>query len=219
MPGRHRVAQGECILSITAKYWFSEWKPVWNDAANSELRKKRGEPTILQAGDVVVLPDQPPKTWPVATGTHHRIVVPRVHAALRIQILDIDETPIANAAYELSFGEATLTGETDGEGWLEHQVPATEQDFLLALSMDGGSPSEGARYEWELKAGHLDPIDLPRGISQRLANLGYWPTEHQLARKILPYALRAFQEDHGLEVTGELNDETKDKLKEVHGGC
>ena len=65
--------------------------------------------------------------------------------------------------------------------------------------------------------GHLDPVDTDSGLQQRLSNLGYWPTGED-STAALPYCLRAFQEDHDLEITGEANRPTYDKLKEVHGG-
>jgi N-acetylmuramoyl-L-alanine amidase len=191
---------------------------VWNHADNAELRKQRTDATLLAEGDVVTVPDPRPKTLNLATATVHRLVVHQTPAALRILLLDIDEEPLASRAYELSFSGITLEGQTDGKGWLEKEIPATQQKITLVLGMGDGKPSKGCRYEWDIHVGHLDPLNEPSGLVQRLANIGYWPTEAGSSEEILPYALCAFQEDHGLEMTGEVDDKTKDKLKEEHGG-
>jgi hypothetical protein len=217
MPVRHAVKQGDCILSIASQYGFYDWKFVWNHADNAELRERRTDATLLAAGDVVVVPDPRPKTLNLATGAVHRLVVHRTPVALRIQFLDIEEEPLAGRAYELSFSGITLDGQTDGNGWLEKEIPATQRKIALILAMGDGKPTKGPRYEWDIHVGHLDPLTEPSGLMQRLANLGYWPAD-EASEEILPYAVCAFQADHGLEMTGEVDDKTKDKLKEIHGG-
>ena len=218
MSVRHVVKQGECMLSIAAQYGFSDWELIWKHADNAQLREQRAEATLLAEDDVVVVPDPRPKTLNLATGAVHRLIVHQLPTMLRIRLLDVDESPLGGRKYELSFGDKCLTGQTDGDGWLEQRVPVSQQRFNLVLGLGDGEASAGARYAWDINAGHLDPLDTPSGLVQRLANLGYWPADEDADDDDLPYALRAFQEDHGLEVTGESNDDTTAKLREEHGG-
>jgi peptidoglycan hydrolase-like protein with peptidoglycan-binding domain len=71
--------------------------------------------------------------------------------------------------------------------------------------------------------GHLNPLEDTddeglSGAQARLLNLGYYAGEvdGEMGPRTQA-ALRAFQEAHGLEVTGELDDETTSKLVEEHG--
>nr|WP_255216649.1 peptidoglycan-binding domain-containing protein [Pseudenhygromyxa sp. WMMC2535] len=67
--------------------------------------------------------------------------------------------------------------------------------------------------------GHLDPATELSGVQQRLVNLGY--TCHDPAGELgesTQEALRAFQRTHDLEVSGELDDDTRARLIELHDG-
>ncbi|MEW6505931.1 MAG: peptidoglycan-binding domain-containing protein, partial [Chloroflexota bacterium] len=69
-----------------------------------------------------------------------------------------------------------------------------------------------------LNLGGLNPLSELSGIKHRLANLGFdcGDTSDE-ATSGLAAALRAFQEKHGLRVTGEADQATRDKLQELHG--
>jgi outer membrane protein OmpA-like peptidoglycan-associated protein len=101
-----------------------------------------------------------------------------------------------------------------------------------AESAAPGSAGAGAappRDEWEgeerfvqihLNCGALVPMDPPAAapVRQRLHNLGYGPSKpDEWEGPALQSALRAFQRKHGLEETGEGDEPTRAKLKEVHG--
>ncbi len=70
-----------------------------------------------------------------------------------------------------------------------------------------------------LQLGNLDPISEVRGVKQRLANLGFdcGNTNNDELNEDLEGALSAFQSAHDLDVTGEIDQATRDKLKDVHG--
>lgn len=217
MPTR-RIQQGDCLISIAAR--FGIWDPnrIWEHADNTELRKKRKHPSVLQEGDEVFIPEPVTKTISLAVDQSHTIVVKMASAGVRIRLLDVDESAMANLAYELRIGPRRLTGTSDGDGWVEQKIPATATSCELIVSLGEAPPGEGPSCTWKISLGHLDPVDTARGLEQRLANLGYWPLDQVPHELVLPFALRAFQQDHGLEMTGEPNAETQDRLREEHGG-
>jgi peptidoglycan hydrolase-like protein with peptidoglycan-binding domain len=68
----------------------------------------------------------------------------------------------------------------------------------------------------------MDPITEPSGVRARLANLGYRGVSDdnvgaEWNEPGLVYALSAFQRDQHLEVTGTLDDATRDALQERYG--
>jgi hypothetical protein len=80
-----------------------------------------------------------------------------------------------------------------------------------------------------VRLGGLNPIDHDSGIRTRLFNLGYLasndllgpalsPTRSPAARRAeLARAVRDFQEDAGLEATGELDEATRAAIADRHG--
>jgi hypothetical protein len=212
---RYRVKPGDCVLGIAAEFGFPDWKEVWDRPENQDLRAKRPDLSVLAEGDVVFVPDQKPLVFMLATGKRHRIVVKRMKVAIRPQLLHMDATPVASAKYALTPAKKPMEGQTDGDGWFEQKVPSDVK--ALTLSVQLTDDPEGSTYGWSLAIGHLDPVDTDSGLQQRLSNLGYWPAGES-DPAVLPFGLRAFQKDHDLDVTGEADQATRDKLKEVHGG-
>ena len=72
-------------------------------------------------------------------------------------------------------------------------------------------------YTFDLR--HLDPTSEISGLQGRLRHLGYpvGPADGTLDPRG-EEALRAFQSEHGLDVTGELDQATQDKLRERADG-
>lgn len=65
----------------------------------------------------------------------------------------------------------------------------------------------------------VPPVAALPGARVRLQNLGY-AVGHEVEAPLDPVtaeALRAFQRDHGLRVTGELDDGTQTTLRQVYG--
>jgi hypothetical protein len=69
-----------------------------------------------------------------------------------------------------------------------------------------------------LDAGALKPLEDPSDdpVNQRLYNLGYGTSDFNDVRSTL-YALEAFQKDNQLQETVNINDETRQKIREVYG--
>ena len=213
MPTLHIVKQGECLAKIAKRYGFLDYRKVYDHPDNAELRKKRPNPNLLFPGDRVVIPEFEPKTVSISHGRTHRFTlkVPRQH--VRLALKDAEGAPQAGKSYTLVLSDQEqFQGTTDGDGFLEEKVPFAASKLEL----------ECAGLSWELELGCLNPLeDTPdegvSGAEARLINLGYAlePTGKMTIR--LRSAIRAFQHQNDLEVTGRLDAQTLQKLMEQHG--
>jgi len=203
----HTVSQGECISSIAWQHGFFP-NTIWNDPANAALKSARKDPNVLFPGDVVFIPEKQSKQADAATEKKHTYVLKGVPAKLRLRILDGD-VPRANVNYKLSIDGKWFEGTTDGDGKLEHTIPPGAQTGYLLF--EGDVPIR-------LALGDMDPVDTISGIQGRLRNLGFdcGAIDGNLSPR-LEAALKAFQQKHGLTVTGQADEATKNKLKEIHG--
>jgi hypothetical protein len=207
MPINHRVREGENIAAIAARHGLTPER-VWDDPANADLKEQRGDPNILFPGDVVVVPDKQTKEESGATDQRHRFRTQNATATLRLVLRDAGDAPIADQPCTLVVGERSFDLTTDGDGQIEQQVPAGEQDAKLLVE---------ERVQ-PLKIGHLDPIDEHPGRRERLNNLGYRAGQgDDAADPIFRSAVEEFQCDHDLTVNGAVDPETQAKLQEVHG--
>ena len=205
----HIVKQGECLSSIAARYGFS-WQALWNDSANADLKKKRKDPNILFVDDVVVVPDVKLRKESCASGSLHNFVCKSTIEPIRIQFLDALDKPIANAKYELVIDGKTRTGSTNGDGELNEKISPHVKSAKLFLGDD--------RVEYTLQLGALDPITEVAGVQERLTNLGYDPGKIDgISGPRTSAAISTFQAEHGLEPTGELDDDTLSALTDRHG--
>lgn len=202
----HRVQKGECLSSIAARYGHG-WKDVWEHPENAPLRDKRKDPNILHPGDVLFVPDRELKTEPAATNKRHRFKVRLDRAMLHLRLTGSLD-PLKSEPYVLSYGPSEIEGETDGDGKLEASIPVDVTEVTLLL------PRRRQRYT--LALGHLDPADTPSGAEARLRNLRMMEGERRDA-EALGEALSTFQRIEKLDVTGELDAKTADRLRKEHG--
>jgi len=124
-----------------------------------------------------------------------------------------EDEPQSNVPYLLIVNGVHHEGTTDDDGRIEVPIPGTARQGTLILNP--GTEDESKQI---LKLGSVGPITELSGIRERLANLTFDPGD--FGEEMTPglrQALRAFQEKHGLEITGEPDQATKDKLLEVHG--
>lgn len=208
MSKKHVVRAGECISSLARQAGFSP-EALWEHPDNEELRKVRTEPNVLADGDAVMLPERSPRVAEVQAGGTHRFTVNNRHAVVRLHLV-LGGEAVADEPYVVEAGKVRVEGTTDGDGVLEAKVPASEMKAVLTL------PERGLQYE--LALGHLDPVETVRGASQRLVNLGLLDQEPaaKMSRQ-LRRALRVFQRMKSLEVTGELDDATREALRDAYG--
>ncbi len=216
MPIRYIVKPGDHLAKIAAEHGISSYLALWTAGENAELRKKRKNPNILFAGDVVVIPDKTVKQKDVVTDKRHRFVMTEHRLKLRIDVEDAFRAPLKNTACELGAeGANANTQRTDGKGRVELDVPkATHRARLIIRNAETGFSD----VVLDVIVGGLDPVDTIEGQSQRLVNLGY-------LRKVavdrdapeLLSAVQEFQCDHGLTVDGRCGPASQGKLEKVHG--
>jgi hypothetical protein len=214
MPTTYVVRQGDCWAKIAKQFGFADYKLLYDDPANAELKAKRPNPNVLRPGDEIQIPDRTPKTVDIGSGRKHKLLVKSARKALRLKLVAHDGEPLAGEAYELDIGDgAPRNGSTDGDGKLEELVPSQLATATLTI---------GDRV-LVLRLGYLDPVaeakdgDLS-GVQGRLKNLGYdpGPADGKYGPRTRA-ALAIFQSDEDLDVTGEIDDATLDKLVEAHG--
>ncbi len=105
-------------------------------------------------------------------------------------------------------GVVSAITDDEGEFTIDMNVPYETAKIYYQVSDE--DPSDVVYYaDFFID---VKDINTEEGIRRRLHNLGY------LVDDDLPGALTAFQATYGLDTTGEVDDETRDKLVAVHDG-
>ncbi len=244
--GDYVVRDGDCISSI-AKQSGHFWETIWNDAGNSELKSVREDPNVLLPDDRVTIPELTPKQEGGATEEHHRFRRKGEPAMLRMRLVEPPEEeeapqesaeesagsdpdavnsgdpqpeyppeedrPRADVPYVLDIDGVRQEGTTDADGRIEAPIPGNARRGKLILN-----PGTEEEETIELRLGAVGPITELSGVKQRLHNLTFDCGDvNEQETPELEAALRAFQQKHGLEVTGRADQATRDKLVEAHG--
>lgn len=201
------VASGDSIPSIAKDNGFF-WKTLWNRPENAELKQLRKDPNLLFPGDEVFIPEKELKEEDKAVDQKHKFKRKGEPLKIKMQLKMLGE-PRKNEEYIIDIDGTKTRGTTDGDGKLEHLIPGNSRGGSLSLN--------GGKEVIPILLGVLDPVEELSGVQQRLNNLGLkaGAEDGQLSDETKS-ALKDFQERHELPATGEANDETKAKLKEVH---
>lgn len=135
---------------------------------------------------------------------------------LKAKVADPDFEPYADKRYELTAGGTRLEGTTGIDGEVEAEVPEEAKTATLKVWID--EYPTGRTRTWLMDIVELPKAKEPRGALLRLKNLGYLNTEPgDTIDADARAAIVWFQNDHDLEPTGKLDDETAGKLEEAHG--
>jgi N-acetylmuramoyl-L-alanine amidase len=215
MPTVHTVRQGECLSSIARQYGFKDWKVLYDDPANAELKKRRPNPNVLYPGDLVAIPEPKPREAQRPTGDWHEFAVEREQVRLKVQLIGLDGKPLASQDYQLTVDGQERYGTTDGSGLVDEPVDARNKLALLKVTVPAGDDTRD--LTWRLNIGSLDPTSTTSGMQARLAHLQYYTGSIDgnfgpLTRG----ALMAFQQQAGLEPTGIPDDATLNELQKQH---
>jgi uncharacterized protein (TIGR02594 family) len=212
----YTVKQGDCLSSIAYEYGLT-WEKIWNDPNNAELKEKCKNQNTVYPGQVLYIPEIQEKQISSPTSQEHFFQTKNARVTLRLQIWK-DYEALAREKYVLKVDneEVGIEGHTNDRGILEHQIKADAKEATLTII---GEKNE--RDEYHLDLGYLDPINTSTGIQARLQNLCLYLGEisENLTsddEKALEKALRTFQKNFKLEITGRINKETERKLEEVH---
>lgn len=202
----HTVTEGECLETIAVRYGFAP-DALWGHDLNRPLRESRRDGHVLAPGDEVVIPDVIAKSVACATGKRHRFRLVGVPSSVHV-VLQSGGKPRAGVAYVLTAGEKKIEGTTDDAGNVHEWLPVGATTARLVIS-------ENEQYE--LRLGHLDPVDDDDAAVTRLVHLGHLPADAEDDEDLVSFAVSEFQAAHELEATGELDDATRNLLAELHG--
>lgn len=205
----HSAKSDDCVSSIALKAGLF-WQTVWQHAANSDLRRARGNPNVLQNGDAVFVPNMRKKDEPGSTDQHHRFVRRGEPAQLQIRVLDEDE-PRANQPWVLEVDGHHFEGVTDSDGNLSIPIIGNASEAILRV----GPPDDEDEYELDL--GTVEPVTCDDGVRTRLENLEFLDPDDETSAEELADAIRSFQLIQELAVTGVADEATCQRLVEEHG--
>jgi hypothetical protein len=202
------VRQGDTLTKLAYLRGFAA-ATVWAEAKNDDVRKLRPDMDLLSPGDIVYLPESKKEGLPIQKGTTNRYIakVPKVTVHLVLQ--DDAGTPLAGEPYEIRGLGDLVTGTVPDDGAVSFDARVTAREATLVLTRRG--------LVFPVRVGDLDPVEEPSGVRMRLAHLGYLRSPGEDDPCALVTALSAFQRAQKLEVTGALDDVTRDALKSAHG--
>ena len=237
----HTGRQGECISSIAYEYGFFP-KTIWNLQDNAQLKQLRKDMNLLEVDDVVEIPEKEEKEESIASEQKHRFRKKGVPAKLRMKILRVQpldeqtestqqpdpdqedtqiqepeevtgfqQEPWADCPFHLIIDGETSEGNTDGDGFVDVPIPPNAQQGKLIMN-----PGQPDVRIIPLELGTLGAAGEIAGMKRRLSNLGYNCGEQ--SNEITDdfrEVLKMFQESYELEISGEPDDATKDKISEL----
>jgi len=198
------VQTGDCCHSLAAATGHV-WKTVWS--ANNDIHQSR-QPNQLAPGDRVHIPPVEPKYIDKPTGRRHTFVSTGTVVRLRLRLVR-GGRPLVKEAYLLRVGHRSFRGRTDGDGVLDHLVPALESRAILEVPR--------CSLEVGIRIGALPPSGTILGIQARLRNLGYGCDLTGENDEMTSAALKCFQSDQRLDPSGNPEPETKSALVREHG--
>ena len=204
----YTVQQGDCISSIAYEHGFF-WQTLWNHGANASVKSKRKDPNVLMKGDLVHIPDLTLKEESSATEKKHKFKLKGVPAKLRLRLLR-DGKPRKNESYTLIIDGKSISGKTDGDGWIKQPIPPNAKDGKLLLC--------AGQETYDLQLGHLAPHDEVSGIQGRLSGLGFYAgaIDGQMNEETAA-AISKFQRKNSMAETGQIDESLKSKLKSAFG--
>ncbi|MEQ9458238.1 MAG: peptidoglycan-binding domain-containing protein [Alphaproteobacteria bacterium] len=213
--GDYVIKAGDSIDSIAETHGHFH-ETLWNLPDNSELKQVRENRNILLPGDRVTIPDLRPKTETRETDLIHSFKRKGVPAEIRFNVRDDEGVPFEDCDYVLRVGRREYRGKTGPDGSVFHYVSPSARTGELTVQLNrSGYPPTAV---WTVDVGLLLPVETVEGVQARLTNLNYdcGAVDGDLGAKTRD-AISAFQEDSGLPITGEADDQTRSALEEAHG--
>jgi N-acetylmuramoyl-L-alanine amidase len=210
MPQLYLAKVNDCISSIALEHGFFP-DTIWNDPDNADLRRVRPDPNVLRTGDLVVIPDKRRKEEDKPTDRRHQFKRKGFPTTIHLRLMR-NGIPRSNQPFQFVIDGKINSGITDQDGRLWIYIPANARRAMLHVG-EGNN-----REEFGLNLRYLQPVTDLSGAQQRLNNLGYRCGDESggLTQETI-VAIKRFQQDYNLLVTGENNAETQKKLLMVHG--
>lgn len=225
------VKQGDTLSAIAKKHKINPEK-IWNHSKNAKLKEKRGSRDVLLPEDKLEIPAPEEKDEGLKLECINRFYIDAEHGEVKIAFWKYDK-PRESLQYTPFFEEsgiANICSKLDANAIASHEIDHDEKHGKITLEPE--EDSELDIEEYSLRIGWLDPLDYLSGVQARLRNLGYFfdvhkwfpfessrkPYSEDEADELTKNAIAVFQIENGIEPTGNYNEETKSKLREVHGG-
>lgn len=217
MPTTYTARLGDCIGSLARRHGFADYKTLYDDGANAELKGRRPNANELAEGDVVTVPDKAAKEQDVGTAATHQFKVKVLSTLLRVVVQDDAGAALGDKKYKLTVGAQVFEARTPGDGKIEHPIEADAMSATLELWLKEGDGIEG--FLFDLQLGSLEHESKDRACQARLMNLGFecgslGGTLDDPTRD----ALRGFQKGNAMTVSGTFDEPTRGKLREKHDG-
>lgn len=212
---QYTVRKGDCFESIARQFGFGDYKVIYNHPQNAELKQNRPDPNLLKIGDEIFIPEKELREESCATEQKHRFQLIEKKVKFRVVIKDDEGTAFADKKYELEIDGKPFEGETDASGFIEQEIPADARSGKLKVFTEDEKLKV---LSWDLELGSLEPHITERGAKGRLKNLGFYfgEVDEEIDDDKTKEALKTFQTKQGIDPSGELNDETKNKLRDSH---
>jgi hypothetical protein len=206
--GNYVVERGDCISSIALEHGHF-WKKLWNHPNNAELKQVRKNPNVLLPGDQVFVPELEPKEESCATEQTHKFVRKGEPSKIKLVLMSGGQ-PRKEQEYTLEIDGKLKNGKTGPDGSVEFVIPGNARSGKITVGPDS--------EEFPLELGGVDPIEELSGVQARLNNMGYdcGGADGEMTGET-GESIRRFQKDNGLKESGEVDDQTRARLKEVHG--
>jgi N-acetylmuramoyl-L-alanine amidase len=205
------VRQGDCIENIAEKHGLC-WRTIWDAPENAKLKSIRKNPNTLLPGDKVFLPEKKPNHLDCATDSRHRFLRKDVPSELRV-IIRCAGKPVKDTPYNMNIDGVFVEGKTGADGMVRQKINPNATKCKLTVGTDPDV------IVYEIHLGNLDPISELSGVQNRLINLGYDASESR--GPSCPEtigAIRDFQSNAKLAITGEMDNATRDALENAYGG-
>ncbi len=147
----------------------------------------------------------------------HRYAIDAAIEGFRLRLCDLNLVPYAERPFSFCLdGYPEIRGTTDKEGFAIVDTPPAGAQGTIEVWPDDAEPDDKIR--WDISIAAIISPATPRGASTRLFNLDFFaddPTNEMTDE--LREAVRYFQGDcDGLEVTGELDKPTCERLVAMH---
>jgi Putative peptidoglycan binding domain len=209
------IKQGDYLIKLAHILSFDA-DEVWNHGKNAELKRKRTNHNVLVPGDILYIPEDPPKKnrFTAASTNTFAAFVPRI--AVKVA-MNMAGKPMKGETYVVrGIGEDEKEKTTDAQGNVEFQASVHVRDVEVHF------PKRNLTRT--IAVGGLDPIEEPSGLKMRLTHLGFYTAQPAPGGGYpgrddnrLEAAVFAFQTANQLPATGECDDATKAAILAAHG--
>ncbi len=210
--GNYVVKDGDDMASIAAEHGFLR-DTLWNLPENADLKKARKDPYILLPGDKVYIPKLREGDFSGPVDTQHNFVLKGNPEKLKVKLTDDDDKPRSGVPWVLLIDKTErFTGSTGGDGMIQQKIKPTAKQAVLTV----GTGDD--QKEYHINLGYVEPIEEIAGLQDRLLDLGFYdgrPNGKMDAQTRT--ALLMFQDKYQLPTTGENDDKTQAKLKDLFG--